>query len=404
MHQTRGLHEFPSLQSVLPDPYPLLTAYRQLGDVVYSPVEKAWVVTSHAAVIELLRATSEFSNHSNGIERILQGADGLKHLNTRRAVNNGFSPAILERIEPDLREVARTCILNARSRGSVESIAQLAQPMPTRVFSELTGATEVAGQRLLQWGGAISSHGRLISPSERLSVNAKRMMARAVRRVSDPTYPEFLEAKELIVSLLRDAGSGGSSTPMINSLRELVDSKAVQLEDAIGVGLEFVFASTETTMGLIGFMLKRLCEDPQLLGHLKSRGEIRDTFIEEVLRHDAPVMKLNRRVKQSTSLCGQELATGDLVVAVIAAANRDPRVFDRADEFEVDRSPNRHLAFGMGPHACPGARLARLEARVFLDEFLNLVDRVTIDPVRTAVTYRGLGVTRSIAEMHIVLS
>ena len=191
---------------------------------------------------------------------------------------------------------------------------------------------------------------------------------------------------------------------MLNSLRELVDSKAVQLEDAIGVGLEFVFASTETTMGLIGFMLKRLCEDPQLLGHLKAGGEIRDAFIEEVLRYDAPVMKINRQVKQTTTLCGQVLAAGDRAFAVIAAANRDPRVFDRPDDFEFDRSPNRHLAFGTGPHACPGARLARLEARVFLDEFLNLVDRVTIDPVRTSVTYRGLGVTRSIAEMHIVLS
>ena len=404
MRSSATLHDAPPLQSVLEDPYPLLEMYRAHGEICFSPIEKGWIVTSHAAVIDVLRATSDFSNHSNGVERILQGADGAAHLNTRRAMNSGFSKPILERIEPILREVARDCILSARARGSVESIAHLAQPMPTRVFSELTGATPVAGERLLQWGGSISAHARLISPSRRPSVSARRMLTRAVRRVSDPTYLEFLEAKDFIAALLHGEVPGGDGTPMIKSLRGLVEEGSAEWDDVIGVGLEFVFASTETTMGLIGYMVKRLSEDHELMRRLKSREVSHETFVEEVLRFDSPVMKLNRRVKRTVALRGAELAAGDRILAVIAAANRDPLVFARAEEFDPTRAPNKHLAFGAGPHACPGAQLARLEARIFLDEFLELVNEVRLDPSRNSVTYRGLGVTRSIAEMHVVLS
>lgn len=398
------LGEVPSIDSVLADPYPLLSLYRERGEIVFSPVEKSWIVTSHAAVIDVLRATSDFSNHSNGIERILQGADGAAHLTTRRAINSAFSPEILEVIEPILRDAAQASIAHAVSRSSVEAISLLAQPMPMKVFSELTGASNVDGASLIRWGHSISAHARLISPSNRLSVNARRMLTRSVRRFSDPTYREFLEAKDLISSLLRNAGSGGSSTPLMSSLRRLADNGAAEWDDVIGVGLEFIFASTETTMGLLGFMIKRLAEDRDFMKQLKEDDALREPFIEEVLRFESPVMKLNRRVKRPTTIRGRTLSAGDRVYAVIAAANRDPEVFERPNDFDPSRSPNNHLAFGMGPHACPGARLARLEARIFLDEFLAHVERVQIETARASITYRGLGVTRSIAEMHIELS
>ena len=139
--------------------------------------------------------------------------------------------------------------------------------------------------------------------------------------------------------------------------------------------LVFLFISgNETTRHLIGNLLWRLAVTPGLLDRLASEPELIPLAVEEALRLDPPVKFLMRNCMHATELHGNHLDQGDKVAFGLASANRDSTRFDAPDEFRLDRSdPRSHLAFGGGPHVCPGAALARLEARVAVEVFVQRV-------------------------------
>jgi cytochrome P450 len=163
-----------------------------------------------------------------------------------------------------------------------------------------------------------------------------------------------------------------------------------------------IVAGNETTRNLLGNSLHTLATDPQLYERLRVAPELVPVLIEESLRHDSPVQVLGRAVLAATELDGCPVQTGDRVVFGVASANRDERIHECPDEFRVDRpKPRDHLAFGSGPHVCPGATLARMEATVLLQEFMSRVRafeptagfEVERTPVFWALGHRSLRVT-----------
>jgi cytochrome P450 len=136
-----------------------------------------------------------------------------------------------------------------------------------------------------------------------------------------------------------------------------------------------VVAGNETTRNLIGNMLATLAADPELYARVRADRSLVPAIVEESLRHDSPVQVLARACTADVAVAGCPLRQGESVVLGIASANRDERRFDAPTEFRVDRAdPRDHLAFGAGPHVCPGASLARLEATVALDAFCDRVE------------------------------
>jgi cytochrome P450 len=124
---------------------------------------------------------------------------------------------------------------------------------------------------------------------------------------------------------------------------------------------------------LIGNAAAALLHDPEQFEHVRRHPALIPAFIEEALRYDTPAQNLLRRTTRETELGGVVIPEGALVMVLLGSANRDETYFSEADRFNVGRSPNDHVAFGVGPHFCLGARLARIEARIAFEELLGSV-------------------------------
>jgi cytochrome P450 len=150
-----------------------------------------------------------------------------------------------------------------------------------------------------------------------------------------------------------------------------------------------LIAGNETTTNLIGNGTLALMRNPEQLELLRSKPELLERAIEEMLRYDGPVQSTARFPKQATEVGGVEIPGGGIVVVVLAAANRDPAQFPDPNRFDITRAPNEHLAFGEGIHFCMGAPLARMEARIAFGEMLSRFPRLRMkDPGRT-IEYKG---------------
>jgi cytochrome P450 len=153
-------------------------------------------------------------------------------------------------------------------------------------------------------------------------------------------------------------------------------------ETAVRTQLMFlIIAGNETTRNLIGLVLRRLAQAPEMYAALRSDPSGLDTLIDETLRFDAPVQLLARTCTKPIELDGVQIEVGDRVLFSVASADRDAAQFEAADEFRLDRArPRDHVGFGAGPHICPGAFLARLETRVSLEEFMQRVASFHVAP------------------------
>jgi cytochrome P450 len=158
-----------------------------------------------------------------------------------------------------------------------------------------------------------------------------------------------------------------------------VDGERLTDEDILGFFQLLLLAGSETTTNLIGSAVLCLAEYPGQLARLRAAPDLLESAIEEVLRFRSPVQMVFRQTRREVELRGRTIPVGKLVLAMNGSANRDPRQFRDAGRFDVTRDPNGHIAFGHGIHFCIGAPLARLEARVALQDFLSRVPRFRVD-------------------------
>jgi cytochrome P450 len=145
-----------------------------------------------------------------------------------------------------------------------------------------------------------------------------------------------------------------------------------------------LIAGNETTTGLITASARIFHEQPQTLAQLKQQPELSASFVEEALRFYSPFSATVRRTTHAVEIAGQSIAAGELVVPLLASANRDERVFDEPDKFKLDRSPNPHLGLGFGIHVCLGAHLARLEGKIVAEQMAERYSSVTLANPQTA--------------------
>ncbi len=139
-----------------------------------------------------------------------------------------------------------------------------------------------------------------------------------------------------------------------------------------------IIAGNETTRNALSGGIQALCEHPEQFDKLRRDPSLLPQAIEEILRWVTPVMQFRRTAMCDTKIGDQEIRKGEKVVMYYGAANRDPRVFDKAETFDITRKPNPHLAFGTGTHFCMGSHIARLEMRVTLEEFLRLFPEIRL--------------------------
>jgi cytochrome P450 len=192
-----------------------------------------------------------------------------------------------------------------------------------------------------------------------------------------------------------EAPERGPDAPLLHALACGIQDRKIAIEEALIMGVILFGAGGESTSGLIGSAVRLLALDPELAGQLRAQPDRISAFVEEAVRLEPPFKFHYRLVKRACELGGARLEAGDRLMLSWVAANRDPAVFDAPDALRLDRRhPKQHLSFGRGSHFCIGAPLARLEARVVVEELIANTRRFAIQRGESPVHAHSIFVRR----------
>lgn len=352
-------------RSLFADPYPLYHALREHSPVHYIgiPANEAsgmtepiwtWGLLNYADVYAALRDHETFSSDNPqagqfGPKLVLIQDDPPRHTRFRRLVNNAFTLKRIEALEPWITGVAQS-LLDASGEGERDIVESYTIPLPVKVIARLLGIPGEDYLTFKRWSDAFLSTAP-VRLGERLQ-NLQAMVAyfgqmAAARRAHG--------AEDLITALVEAD----------------IDGEALQDWEILGFCILLLIAGNETTTNLLGNLFNALVERPDLWRRLREDRGLVDRVIEETLRYESPVQRLFRWTTREVEVAGVKFAKGDRVTIFYGAANRDPRAFPQPDEFRLDRDLRNHVAFGAGIHYCLGAPLARAEARITLNAFLD---------------------------------
>jgi cytochrome P450 len=370
----------------LEDPYPYYARAREEEPVFFSPDLQMWCVTRYEDVSAILGDPKTFSSADTipdlgepipEVQAALAGyrqprnllnMDPPDHTALRGIVRQVFSPRRVAAMEPAVREVTAAVIDAFAGDAHADLIAQFAYPLPLTVIFRLLGIPGEDMDLLREW----TSDLKLLHLARRLPAERQVQLARNVvayqEYVEDLTSSRRAALGEDLVSYLIEARAEDRNDPL----------SPFQIADQVQ-GL--VIAGHETTANAMGNMLhlllaeparwRAVCDDPGVIG----------AAVEEGLRVDTAVSGMIRTATRPVTVGGVRLPDGARLFLLFGSANTDERSFPDAGQFRLDRGgQSAHLAFGRGIHYCVGAPLARLEARVALEELTRRLPTLRLDP------------------------
>jgi cytochrome P450 len=259
-----------------------------------------------------------------------------------------------EDLDSRVQRIADGLIDRMLTVGSADFMQDFALPLPVAVIAEVLGIPADDTERLHAWSSEF-----IIDDTVAQAEKDERQ------------YAAILGMEAYFRELIERGGVGGMIGGLLRA--EFAGDK-LSADELIGNCILLMVAGHETTVNLLGNGLYLLLQSPERLHQVRGDAKMMAGFIEETLRYESPVQLGTFRVAAETvEIGGTTIPSGSLITAVIGAANRDPEVFPDPDRFDMTRTPNRHLAFGFGPHRCIGAQLARSEARV---GFARLFERL----------------------------
>lgn len=302
-------------------------------------------------------------------EQLISEIPEPRHGKIRRIINSAIAQHRIGRVEPFVHQLCHDLLDGLVARGGGDLVAEYVTPIPASVIAHLLGVDPADHARFAEWSDTVVQS-TYATKNRREDGEPGEGLAGVA-----PEFTAYLDA--MIVE--RRASADPPDDFVTRLLRTEVDGEALtDLE--MRTQLAFLLMSgNETTRHLIGNLLETVCTDPDLFARLRSERDLVPTVVEESLRHDPPIHVLMRDCLRETTVEGVTIPAGVKVAFGLASANRDEQTYDDADAFRLDRpSPKDHLAFGGGPHVCPGASLARLEGRVALDAFLDRVETAQV--------------------------
>ncbi|MBK5289812.1 MAG: cytochrome P450, partial [Acidimicrobiia bacterium] len=301
-------------------------------------------------------------------EQLISEIPEPRHGEIRRIVNSAIAQHRLGRVEPFVVELCNELLDAVIERGGGDLVADYVTPIPATVIAHLLGVDPADHARFAEWSD-------LVVQSTYATKN-RREDGEGLAGVA----PEFTGYLDAMIAQRRSMAD-----PPDDFVTRLLSTEVdgIRLTDVeLRTQLAFLLMSgNETTRHLIGNLLETVCTDPELFARLQADPDLIAIGVEESLRHDPPIHVLIRDCLRPTTVDGEPIPVGAKVAFGLASANRDERTYDEPDAFRLDRPrPKDHLAFGGGPHVCPGSQLARLEGRIALEVFLARVHTATLDP------------------------
>jgi cholest-4-en-3-one 26-monooxygenase len=334
-----------------------------------------WVVSKHADVQAVSRDPGTYS--SNPVApleepetpavgpgaQVLIAMDPPEHTAYRKLVNRGFTPRMINALEPRIREMAVRVLDRAIDQGTCDFVVDVAAVFPVDVIAELIGMPREDRHKIFHWTN------QTLGSADAGEVDPEYFKG------EDAAQNAHMEMFVYVQELCAQRRDEPRDDIMSELLRAELDGQKLTEAELTMFFMFLSVAGNETTRNAAAHGLHAFLEDPQQWDKLVQDPEgLVDGATEEILRWSSPVMYLRRNVMSETELRGQALKTGDKVSLWYVSANRDEEVFEDPFHFDIERRPNDHLAFGApGPHFCLGASLARLELRVLFEELARRV-------------------------------
>jgi cytochrome P450 len=351
------------------DPHPLFARLRAEAPVAWNEEHGFWAVTTHADV-SAIGFDHETFCASQGIlvEEIgttyetpptMMHTDPPAHTRYRRLVQPGFKPSVTRALAPAIRARAAVLVDAIDDGVPLDIVPRLSVPLPLQVISEIMGLPVEDWERFYEWSEAVIP-GATDWPQDKRDV----LQGEMITFLLDLTAQRRSVPGDDVLTTLAEASIDGD---------RLNDAELAMFL------VQLLVAGNETTRNLLSGGLVALAQDPVQWERLVDDPALVIPAVEEMLRWTTPVVSFMRTATRPAELSGVAIATGEPVLMVYASANRDEAVFGpTAGTFDVSRHPNPHIAFGFGNHFCLGAALARLEARIVLEELLARFDAIAL--------------------------
>ncbi|MBE3603356.1 cytochrome P450 [bacterium] len=314
-------------------------------------------------------------------------SDPPVHTRLRKLVSKAFTPRRIRDLEPRIREIAASLMAKAKANGKFEVMADLANPLPVMVISEMLGIEARDYENFKHWSDVVVESD-MIPPGVPLPDRVKEAFG-ALRAF-------FIEEIER-----RRREPGDDLVSALVSARD--DADALTEEELIAFVVLLLMAGNETTTNLIGNGMLALGRNLDQLELLRTHPELTPRAIEEMLRYDCPVQSAARYPKHDVVVDGVEIKVNTPTFIIVAAANRDPEKFDHPERFDITREPNEHLAFGDGIHYCLGASLARMEGAIAISAALQTFPRLRLSDPDAPLTYKGSYFLRGLSSLTMAV-
>lgn len=344
------------------DPIESYRWMRANAPVYYDEEAQVWGITFHEDILTISKDSETFCSgegsrpESASWVPSMINMDDPDHRLRRGIVNRGFTPRRVDDHEPKIRKICNDLVDAVAKRGECDFVRDMAAPLPMIVIGDMLGVLPEDRDDLLRWSEEMLGATSATAGPEALKLAvmagadyAKYALGVIAERRADPSIDD-------LIGLL------------VNSK---IDGEGLNEEALIHESLLILVGGDETTRHVLTGGMLALIEHPEQRQLLLDDPSKIPNAIEEMLRWVSPIKNMNRTATRDVELRGQKIRKGDKLLLLYHCANRDERVFEDPDRFDVERMPNEHVAFGgYGRHFCLGSSLAKLELRVFFGEVL----------------------------------
>lgn len=391
------------------DPFPFYARLREEAPVFPVRVRlarrerRAWLVTRYDDVLRVLRDDEVFvkdRHHAmsteqlrrspglpgpfRALERNLLGLDGADHDRLKALVHRAFTPRMVGAMRDQTQAVTDEALDRAGRAGRMNLIADFAQPVPLAIIGRILGVPEEDRPRFGRWTRAFIAIGGGGNPL--------------------PLLPSILALMNYLRRLIRERRARPEGD-LISGLVLAQEAGDALTDDEVLAMIFLLFsAGHETTVNLIGSGTLALLEHPEQMRRLRAEPGLMGSAVEELVRYVVPAETATERyAARDVEVAGTVIPRGELVLGVLASANRDPAQFQHPDTLDLGRANNRHLSFGQGMHYCLGAPLSRMEAQIALGALLARVPNLRLLARPDQLRWRPSFVVRGLQALPVSL-
>ena len=355
------------------DPQPTYTWLRENAPVYWDETNEIWGISHHADIVEISRdpkrfSSAEGSRPNTGGSGSMIDSDDPRHLAFRRIFQKEITPRGARQFVPRIQRIVDDIFAGFQGRSEFDLVEELAIPLPVRVIVEALGLDDADWARYAEIAEVtMAGGGGPRYASDELMAMAQGYFAEAIG----------------VVAKRRETGLGDD---WFSKMIEHGDEGAAARDDALiaSESLLLLNGGSDTTRHVIAGGTLALIERPDQYALLRREPDRLPAAIEEMVRWVSPLLNMRRTATEDVEIQGTRIKRGEQVLLMYAAANRDERVFERPQEFDITRDPNPHVSFGIGTHFCMGANIARLELRCAFEKVLSTwasIERATQGPL-----------------------